>query len=165
MRGVILEPEVRYGAAFASPLGTLVAIASPVGVVTVGFDLDPLLSAHQATTPAIAAFEAWLTAYLARDFESLPAVPLDLRGGSFEIEVWGALLAIRPGRTLSYGDIATRLKRPGAARAVGAAVAKNPLMVLVPCHRVVASSGSLQGYSGGIERKAWLLRHEGTLLL
>jgi methylated-DNA-[protein]-cysteine S-methyltransferase len=159
------EPEPRYGAAYTTPLGTLVALASPAGLVSVGFDLDPLLSARQEPNPTLDAFQAWLAAYLGRDFDRLPPVPLDLRGGAFEIEVWKALLDIRPGRYVSYGDLAAKLKRPNSARAVGAAVGKNPLMIIVPCHRVLGSGGKLTGYGGGVDRKAWLLRHEGSLLL
>ena len=89
-------------------------------------------------------------------------VPLDLEGGPFALAVWRSLCTIPPGATVTYADLARRLGHPGAARAVGAAVARNPASIIVPCHRVVGTDGSLTGYAGGIGRKAWLLRHEGV---
>jgi len=88
-------------------------------------------------------------------------LPLDLRGTDFQRSVWRALLGIASGGTRSYRDIALQVGSPRAVRAVGAAVGKNPLSIIVPCHRVVGSSGDLTGYAGGIERKRALLRLEG----
>lgn len=87
-------------------------------------------------------------------------VPLDLRGTEFQRKVWRTLLRIAAGRTSSYADIARRIGSPRALRAVGAAVGRNPVSVIVPCHRVVGSDGSLTGYAGGLERKRALLRLE-----
>lgn len=87
-------------------------------------------------------------------------VPLDLRGAEFERKVWDALLAVPCGATLTYGEIARRLGRPTAPRAVGLAVGSNPVSLIVPCHRIVGSTGSLTGYGGGLDRKKWLLEHE-----
>jgi methylated-DNA-[protein]-cysteine S-methyltransferase len=92
-------------------------------------------------------------------------VPLDLLGTEFERAVWDELMRLAPGRTTTYGAIAATLERRDAARAVGAAVGANPVSLIVPCHRVVGASGSLTGYGGGLDRKEWLLRHEGALLL
>ena len=90
---------------------------------------------------------------------------MDLSAGSaFQQSVWHALLAIGRGQTESYGALATRLGRPSAARAVGAAVGRNPISIIVPCHRVVGSNGSLTGYAGGLDRKVALLQLEGCLL-
>lgn len=86
--------------------------------------------------------------------------PLDLRGTAFQQKVWQALQAIPAGETRSYGDIAREIGAPTAVRAVGAAVGRNPVSILVPCHRVVGSSGKLTGYAGGLDRKTWLLAHE-----
>ena len=83
-------------------------------------------------------------------------------GTPFQQSVWRALLAIAQGDTVSYAELARRVGRPSAVRAVGAAVGKNPISVIVPCHRVVGSDGSLTGYAGGVERKRALLRHEGA---
>lgn len=88
----------------------------------------------------------------------LPA--LDLSGSAFDRKVWAGLLDIGWGETLTYGELAARLGVPGAARAVGAANGRNPVAILVPCHRVVAKGGGLGGYAGGVEMKRWLLAHE-----
>ncbi len=88
-----------------------------------------------------------------RDFD----VALDLNGNSFELAVWGALLEIPYGETASYGEIARRVGHPDAPRAVGVANARNPVALIVPCHRVIGSDGSLTGYGGGLDRKRFLL--------
>ena len=88
-------------------------------------------------------------------------LPLDMEGTSFQKAVWRALINIGHGRTLSYKDVAARIGRPRAVRAVGSANGKNPLCVIVPCHRVIASDGSIGGYSGGLRIKRDLLRLEG----
>ena len=91
-------------------------------------------------------------------------LPLDLRHGTpFQQAVWRALLTLEAGQTAGYGALGTRLGRPGAARAVGAAVGRNTISIIVPCHRVIGSAGSLTGYAGGLQRKAALLQREGTL--
>lgn len=88
-------------------------------------------------------------------------LPLDLSSGTaFQQSVWQALRAISPGRTRSYGEVAQGIERPAAVRAVGAAIGRNPLSVIVPCHRVVGAGGALTGYAGGLDRKAALLRLE-----
>lgn len=88
------------------------------------------------------------------------AVPLDPVGTPFQRAVWQAMAAIPPGATCSYRDLAQRVGRPAAVRAVGAAVGRNPLLVIVPCHRVIGSDGSLTGYAGGLDRKRALLALE-----
>ena len=113
---------------------------------------DPLL--HEAATQ--------LAEYFAgkrRRFD----LPLDLHGTEFQRRVWHALLRIEPGRTASYGDVARAIGSPRAVRAVGAAVGRNPVGVIVPCHRVLGSDGSLTGYAGGLHRKRALLQIEGVL--
>ena len=87
-------------------------------------------------------------------------LPLHPSGTPFQLEVWGALLAIPYGETVSYADIARRIRRPRAVRAVGAANGANPLSIIVPCHRVIGSHGDLTGYGGGLPAKRWLLAHE-----
>lgn len=88
-------------------------------------------------------------------------VPLAPHGTPFQARVWRALMEIPFGATASYGEIARRVEKPGAARAVGLANNRNPIAILVPCHRVIGADGSLTGYGGGIERKRWLLELEG----
>jgi len=112
---------------------------------------------------ALAPVTAALAAY-ARGERDVALPALDLRGSAFELAVWRELGRIPYGATRTYGEVAARLGRPGAARAVGHANARNPVPVLVPCHRVVAAGG-LGGFSGGLDRKRALLALEGALLL
>jgi methylated-DNA-[protein]-cysteine S-methyltransferase len=107
--------------------------------------------------------EAQLTQYFAgtrRDFD----LDLDPAGTDFQLRAWQALRTIPYGRTISYGEQAAELGEPAAARAVGAANGRNPLSIVVPCHRVVAASGALTGFAGGLDTKAWLLDHERAVL-
>jgi methylated-DNA-[protein]-cysteine S-methyltransferase len=94
-------------------------------------------------------------------------VPLALDGTPFQLEVWNALLRIPHGETWTYGRLAQAIGRPTASRAVGLANGRNPIPIIVPCHRVIGTTGRLVGYGGGMDRKRWLLAHEGvgTLLL
>ena len=100
-------------------------------------------------------------AYFAGDLAAIDNLPVCTAGTSFQREVWNALRTISCGTTVSYGQIAERIGRPTAVRAVGLANGSNPICVVVPCHRVIGANGSLTGYGGGIERKRWLLEHEG----
>ena len=104
-----------------------------------------------------------LRAYLEGDLAALADIKVAPQGTPFQRSVWTALRRIAPGATLSYGQLAAELGRPGSARAVGAANARNPIAIVIPCHRVIGADGALTGYAGGIERKRWLLRHEGAL--
>ena len=88
-------------------------------------------------------------------------LPLRLQGTMFQTRVWRELTEIPYGQTWSYGQLAKRIDKPSASRAVGLANGRNPISILVPCHRVIGADGSLTGYGGGIERKRWLLAHEG----
>ena len=99
-------------------------------------------------------------AWFAGDLEALAEVPVDGGGTPFQRRVWSALREIPAGETESYSALAARLGKPGAARAVGLANARNPVVIAVPCHRVVGADGSLTGYAGGLPRKRWLLDHE-----
>ncbi|KQW00432.1 methylated-DNA--[protein]-cysteine S-methyltransferase [Rhizobacter sp. Root1221] len=90
-------------------------------------------------------------------------LPLDLHGTPFQKAVWAALLRIEPGRTCTYGDIAVAVGSPQGVRAVGMAVGRNPVGIIVPCHRVIGRDGTLTGYAGGLDRKQALLRLEGVL--
>jgi methylated-DNA-[protein]-cysteine S-methyltransferase len=85
------------------------------------------------------------------------------QGTAFEHQVWGALAQIKPGATKTYGDLARALGQPNAARAVGAANGRNPISVLIPCHRLLGANGALTGYAGGLAAKRWLLHHEAAL--
>ncbi len=91
-------------------------------------------------------------------------LPLQARGTKFQQQVWDALCSIEYGQTCSYSDIAVMIENPKAVRAVGAANGKNPLTIVVPCHRIIGRDGSLTGYASGTQRKSWLLNHEGDSL-
>lgn len=106
-----------------------------------------------------------LERYFAKDWTAFDGLPLAAVGTPFQQRVWRELCAIPVGKTVSYGDIAHRIDSPRGLRAVGLANGSNPIAIIVPCHRVIGSNGSLTGYGGGIERKRWLLVHEGALLV
>ena len=100
--------------------------------------------------------------YLGGNLDALDDLEVATGGTEFQRQVWAALRAIPVGETVSYSRLAERIGRPKAVRAVGLANGSNPIAVVVPCHRVIGASGHLTGYAGGVERKAWLLRHEGA---
>jgi methylated-DNA-[protein]-cysteine S-methyltransferase len=102
-----------------------------------------------------------IRAYFAGDLAAIDGLPVAMGGTDFERAVWRALRDIPCGETCSYGEIARRIGRPAAVRAVGLANGRNPIGIVVPCHRVIGADGTLTGYGGGIERKRWLLAHEG----
>ena len=101
-----------------------------------------------------------IRSYFAGHVHAIDALPVETGGTAFQREVWRALREIPCGTTISYGELARRIGRPDAVRAVGLANGANPIGVVVPCHRVIGADGSLTGYGGGIERKRWLLDHE-----
>jgi len=101
-----------------------------------------------------------LRAYFDGDVGALDFVPVESGGTRFQRRCWDAMRAIPVGTTKSYGELAAEVGVPNASRAVGAACARNPVWIIVPCHRVLASGGGLGGYGGGLERKRWLLAHE-----
>ena len=104
-----------------------------------------------------------LSEYLAGQRQQFD-LPLDLSGGTaFQQAVWQTLLTIKPGQTSSYGNVSRTIGNAAAVRAVGAAVGRNPISIIVPCHRVLGSDGSLTGYAGGLDRKTALLKLEGAL--
>jgi len=149
-----------------TPLGPLTALASDAGLMGLWFDRQQ--HAPGALGAAVDASQRWLAQarveldeYFAgrrRRFE----VALAPQGTPFQEAVWARLCAIGCGETISYGRIAAALGRPAAARAVGAAVGRNPVAILVPCHRVIGEDGTLTGYAGGLPRKKALLALEGV---
>ncbi len=104
-----------------------------------------------------------LAAYFAGDLARFD-LPIRLRGTDFQQVVWAALQALHPGERISYGELARRIGRPSASRAVGLANGRNPVSIIVPCHRVIGAAGTLTGYGGGLSRKRWLLDHEVRFL-
>lgn len=150
---------------YDSPLGPMVLAASPTGLAGVWFDgqrHQPAPSSWPAAPehPVLQAAQAQLAAYFAGT-RSRFDLPLDLGNGTmFQQSVWRALLQIPYGATLSYGALSAAIGKPSAVRAVGAAVGRNPVSIVVPCHRVLGASGALTGYAGGLDRKTALLQGE-----
>lgn len=116
------------------------------------------LRPRQSPSPAGRALEA----YFGGELAAIDAVAVQTGGTEFQREVWAGLRRIPVGRTVSYGALAASLGRPKATRAVGLANGSNPISIIVPCHRVIGADSSLTGYGGGLERKRWLLAHEGA---
>jgi methylated-DNA-[protein]-cysteine S-methyltransferase len=147
---------------YRSPVGLLAIEAGEDGLIGLSFgDRGPSRAGLSARARAhLDAARTALDDYFAGRPPVLPA--LDLHGSPFQREVWRALTAIPWAEVRTYGEIATQLGRPGAARAVGGANHENPVAILVPCHRVVASDGGLGGYGGGLTVKRWLLAHEAA---
>jgi len=145
-----------------SPVGPLTIVADEQGRL-VELSFHERLDAPSRHVTAERAVAAQLAEYFAgkrRSFE----IELAPRGTEFQRAVWAELCRIPFGDTISYADLARRIGKPAAVRAVGAANGANPIAVIVPCHRVIGSNGSLTGYGGGIERKQWLLALEGRRL-
>lgn len=144
-----------------SPIGPLTLVVDEEGRLTeVTFGAPASPPADPAASRAAA---QQLTEYFSGTRRSFD-LPLNLRGTEFQLAVWNELLRIPYGDTITYAELAQRIGRPAAIRAVGAANGANPIPVIVPCHRVIGSNGTLTGYGGGIERKQWLLAHEGRRL-
>lgn len=119
---------------------------------------------HDADHPALRQAAARLDAYFNGQLDAFKDLSLDLTGGTeFQQSVWRALASVPHGSTLTYGALAARIQAPSAVRAVGAAIGRNPLSLVLPCHRIVGASGALTGYAGGLERKRGLLVHERAL--
>ncbi|HET6235735.1 MAG TPA: methylated-DNA--[protein]-cysteine S-methyltransferase [Acetobacteraceae bacterium] len=159
----------------ATPIGESLIVTDEAGCLR-AFDwadrqpgMARLLRLHYGTlVPESGAAPGSLKHLLRRYFEGevgcLAAIEWRTAGTPFQRSVWNGLLMIAPGETLSYGALAARLGCPKSVRAVGLANGSNPISVVVPCHRVIGTDGSLTGYGGGIERKRWLLNHEGAAL-
>jgi methylated-DNA-[protein]-cysteine S-methyltransferase len=156
---------------FPSPLGDILLVSDGQYLRAIEFwdaddRLHQLLRLHygryqlsEARNPG--GFSAKIQRYMEGDLHVIDDLPVATGGTPFQRAVWAALRTIPAGTTLSYGALARQIGRPKAVRAVGLANGANPVSIVVPCHRVIGSSGALTGYGGGIERKRWLLRHEG----
>ena len=119
-----------------------------------GFRLEPARNPHGLTHA--------ISRYFSGELTAIDVLPVQTAGTPFQREVWRALRNIPCGTTVSYAEVAEQIGRPTAVRAVGFANGSNPVGVVVPCHRVIGANGSLTGYGGGIGRKSWLLKHEGS---
>ncbi|HEX2088219.1 MAG TPA: methylated-DNA--[protein]-cysteine S-methyltransferase [Solirubrobacteraceae bacterium] len=146
------------------------SFASPIGPLTATVVDGRLTALHMAPhprdarrDPALAGVVAQLDAYFAGERTAF-GLPLAPAGTAFQRRVWEALREIPYGETISYRELAARAGNPAACRAAGHANGRNPIAIVVPCHRVVGADGRLTGYGGGLERKAWLLAHERRVL-
>ncbi|MFT6757823.1 MAG: methylated-DNA-[protein]-cysteine S-methyltransferase [Chitinophagales bacterium] len=144
----------------STPIGKLKIIANDSGLLSVKFVEQTVadIDSNEHTQTGV----TQLTEYFSgkrRQFD----LTLTNAGTTFQNEVWQQLMAVPFGETASYQDIANNISKPKAVRAVGTANAKNPIFIIIPCHRVIGANGSLTGYAGGIDRKLWLLKHEGAM--
>lgn len=142
-----------------TPIGELFVVVQAGALTSILFPDQSRPTDIQRNPTAMRAVSEQLRAYFAGELQTfdLPCLP---SGTEFQQKVWAELRRIEFGQTLSYGALATRIGRPSASRAVGLANGKNPIPIVIPCHRVIGANGSLTGFSGGIERKRWLLEHE-----
>ena len=156
---------------FGSPVGGMVALCTGDQVAALDF-VDCAARMERLLRRRYAAFRfrkaagphpvmTALAAYFDGELEALRGLDVDPGGTPFQRQVWAALRDIPAGTTRSYAQLACAVGRPKAARAVGAANARNPIAVVVPCHRLIGAGGGLTGYAGGLDRKRWLLEHEG----
>jgi methylated-DNA-[protein]-cysteine S-methyltransferase len=160
------NPRIEAQCRIDTPLGPLTLAATAQGLAGAWFDgqkhhpgvIDAPVNPNH---PQLARAARALAAYFA-DGRAALDLPLDTAGTDFQRQVWQALCAIAPGALATYGELAHRVGRPAAVRAVGAAVGRNPVSIVVPCHRVVGHDGALTGYAGGLARKQALLAHEGA---
>ncbi len=161
------NPRITAQSRIDTPLGAMTAAATEHGLAGLWFDGQahhpgPLTAPLQPGQHWLKAANAALTRYFSGDPEPLRGLPLDLHGTPFQRAVWRALQTLPSGQTRSYAQIAAQAGSPAAVRAAGAAIGRNPVSVLVPCHRVLGASGALTGYAAGVERKRALLVHEGA---
>jgi methylated-DNA-[protein]-cysteine S-methyltransferase len=147
---------------YSSPVGELLIESEGDKITVVNFLKTTKLD--ETSTPVITQCITELDEYFLKGRKFFN-VELDLRGSAFQIKVWNELLAIPYGKTSSYLDIATSLGDANTIRAVGLANGQNPIAIIVPCHRVIGKNGDLVGYGGGLDKKEWLLNHEGSILM
>lgn len=162
------HPRITAQCRIETPLGPMTAAATDQGIAGLWFDdqahhpgaLDAPVNDQQRWLKSA---RAYLAQYFSGDWPAQRSLPLDLHGTPFQRAVWQALLTLPAGHTSTYAAIATQAGSPAAVRAAGAAIGRNPVSVLVPCHRVLGRDGSLTGYAGGLERKRALLQMEGVV--
>jgi methylated-DNA-[protein]-cysteine S-methyltransferase len=166
--------EIIYRTQIKTSVGRMVALASGRGLCALEFDKPERMALltrrlarwhgpytiKEANHPILTLTKNWLDDYFKGRFGKVKIPPLDIRGTAFEKRVWRELMKLKPGHVLSYARMAKKLGKPQAARAVGGASTRNPVALIIPCHCLVGSNGSLTGYGGGIDKKRWLLEHE-----
>lgn len=159
------NPPPPYRVYYQSPIGTLEILGSAAAITAINFlDSAPATPAQDELPAHLQTACRQLAEYFQGQRQTFD-LPLEPAGTPFQQRVWQELLTVPYGRLLSYQDVANAIGNPHAVRAVGAANGQNPIPIVIPCHRILASDGKLTGYGGGLWRKEWLLRHEGSLLL
>ena len=153
---------VIYKTYYSSPLGPVKITGTEKGILSVHF-VDQTMGSPDATPGCLMQCIQQLDEYFKGKRKTF-ALTLQIQGPDFDKKVWSALLDIPYGTTVSYGEIAERIGRPKAYRAVGNANRKNNIGIIIPCHRVIGSNGKLTGYADGLWRKKWLLEHEKKML-
>ena len=151
-----------------TPMGSLLLTFTANGLAALDFagdggNLPPGSPPPPSLSPMIEAVKKALSKYFAAGATDFADLPLDLQGTPFQQKVWRELRRIPRGRTVSYKELARRAGSPQAFRAVGQANGRNPVPIIVPCHRVIAADGSLGGYNSGLDKKRWLLQHESAM--
>ena len=161
-----------------TPVGSMKAVATQHGLCALEFMtesrqalLDSRLkrwfSVEQVRTSQnkyIEEASSWLDLYFKSEFSKLFSIKIDVRGSAFEMRVWASLQQIPLGETISYSELATKVGAPKAARAAGGASRRNPMSILIPCHRVIGIKGILTGYGGGLDKKDFLIHHESSAI-
>ncbi|WP_333591343.1 methylated-DNA--[protein]-cysteine S-methyltransferase [Brevundimonas sp.] len=171
-----MRPEILTLERLPSPVGEVLLVTDAQGAVRAldfaDFEdrMRRLLARHAPGGEVVegradARARAAVAAYFGGDARAFDGVAVKTAGTDFQEAVWAALRAIPAGETRSYGQLAAAVGRPRAVRAAGAANGQNPVAVLNPCHRVIGANGTLTGYAGGLERKTWLLAHEGAAVV
>ena len=148
-----------YRKTICSPIGELTLVANDNGLEAILWENDDSHRVHNQNHPILSESERQLHAYFAGKLKKF-TIPLDLKATQFRLLVWSKLLGIPFGETCSYGEIAGRIGKPTASRAVGGAIGANNIPIIIPCHRVIGSKGNLTGFAGGIENKKYLLQLE-----
>ena len=159
---------------YQSPIGEILIVADGDQLCFLDFRdnddrIDKLLNARfgeyeLVSTANLLDMQSRLKRYFAGDWNAFEGLQISTNGTKFQQRVWKSLQSINPGKAISYAQLADSISKPSAVRAVASANARNPVAIAIPCHRVIGKDGSLRGYAGGMERKAWLLRHEGLSL-
>ncbi|MFN8548033.1 MAG: methylated-DNA--[protein]-cysteine S-methyltransferase [Candidatus Eisenbacteria bacterium] len=173
MTRIVAELETLFQESIASPIGAITLITAPdapARALLLGFDFEGDWNhgwlerrhpgARLESTRRRTQAGAHLAAYLEGEVDALDRIECDAPGTPFQRQVWKELRRIPAGQVISYGELARRVGEPTACRAVASANARNPIAIVVPCHRVIAANGTLHGYAGGLDRKRWLLEHE-----
>ncbi len=156
----------------SSPIGTILLVSDGQAIRALDFEdyeqrMHRLLRLHYGSYALMsgrnpAGLSDRIAAYFEGDIAALDSIPVQTGGTPFQRRVWDALRQIPAGKTTTYGQLARQIGSPGANRAVGLANGSNPAVIVVPCHRVIGADGTLTGYGGGLDRKRWLLAHEGV---